>query len=617
MSQDNIFQPPGNAAPGAASGGSTPAGGAPSGSTPDGAAQHSMTPDGPAEHSVTPDGAAQHSVTPDGAAQHSTAPVGGAQAGGAPAAPPASTGSHWWAPSPPDGSPDAPRPAAAPSTGAVAASPAPSATPRHAYGASPYGTTGQYPGSPVSSWAGTDRPTGPSYPYTGSQGAVPPRQSWTQAGSAPGAGPATAIGAPLFGERGYPTGSAPAPGGVSQATAVKPRRRGTLIAASTVALALLAGFGGGALAAGLNDNSTTPVASALTTTGTSPTVSSVTPAPSGSVQQVADAILPSVVSVLSSSSSGEGEGSGIILSADGQILTNNHVIDGATDLQVQFNDGSTAKATVVGADPVDDLAVIKAEGKSGLTPATLGTSADLQVGQDVVAVGSPLGLSATVTSGIVSALNRPVATSNAQDQQQQQQQLPGFGQQQLPGQGQQDQSQAAPTASQSTVINAIQTDAAINPGNSGGPLVDMSGKVIGVNSAIASLSSGASGESGSIGVGFAIPIDQAKRIAEEIIKTGKATHAVLGASVGDATVNGQALLTSGAKISQLTAGGGAEKAGLQVGDVITKVGEQRVESADALVAAIRSAAPNGTVKITYTRDSDTKTVTVTLGSSST
>ena len=164
------------------------------------------------------------------------------------------------------------------------------------------------------------------------------------------------------------------------------------------------------------------------------------------------------------------------------------------------------------------------------------------------------------------------------------------------------------------MINAIQTDAAINPGNSGGPLVDMNGKVIGINSAIASLSSTDSGEAGSIGVGFAIPIDQAKRIADEIIQTGKATHAVLGASVGDSTLNGNSLLTNGATISAITAGGGAEAAGLQVGDVITKVGDQKVESADALVAAIRSAAPNTSVDITYTRGTDSNTVSVALGS---
>jgi len=380
------------------------------------------------------------------------------------------------------------------------------------------------------------------------------------------------------------------------------RRRTGLIAASTVAVALLVGFGGGALASSISNSNSGSGSSSSQLTSTSAAASAAA-APAGSVQKVAATVLPCVVSILSSSSNSEGEGSGVILSADGLILTNNHVIAGASDLQVQFNDGTTAAATVVGADATDDLAVIKAQSVSGLTPATLGTSADLAVGQDVVAVGSPLGLSATVTSGIVSALNRPVATSDAQ-QQQPQQQLPGRGQTQNQ------------TATQATVINAIQTDAAINPGNSGGPLVDMNGKVIGINSAIASLSSGASGEAGSIGVGFAIPIDQAKRISDEIIQTGKASHAVLGASVGDATVNGNALLTSGAKVSQLTAGGGAEAAGLQVGDVITKVGDLKVESSDALVAAIRSAAPNSQLSITYTRGADSATVTVTLGSSS-
>jgi putative serine protease PepD len=167
------------------------------------------------------------------------------------------------------------------------------------------------------------------------------------------------------------------------------------------------------------------------------------------------------------------------------------------------------------------------------------------------------------------------------------------------------------------VMNAIQTDAAINPGNSGGPLVDMSGNVIGINSAIASLSESSSGEGGSIGVGFAIPIDQAKRIAQEIIDTGTATHAVLGASVGDATEGENSLLTVGAKVADVTAGSGAASAGLQSGDVITKLGGQNVDSADALIAAVRSAAPNSKVDVTYTRGTESNTVTVTLGSAST
>ena len=236
-----------------------------------------------------------------------------------------------------------------------------------------------------------------------------PNQAWAQPAAYP-----TAAG-------GWRPPTSPRTGGTTVVDAKPKRRRTTLIAASTIAVALVAGFGGGYLASDLNTNST-PQSSALTSLSSAPTASAnLAPAAAGSVEQVAAAVLPSVVSVLSSSSSSEGEGSGVILSADGLILTNNHVIDGATTLQVQFNDGTTATATVVGADSTDDLAVIKADGVSGLTPASIGSSAGLQVGQDVVAVGSPLGLSATVTSGIVSALNRPAATSDAQEQTPQQQ----------------------------------------------------------------------------------------------------------------------------------------------------------------------------------------------------
>jgi putative serine protease PepD len=251
---------------------------------------------------------------------------------------------------------------------------------------------------------------------------------------------------------------------------------------------------------------------------------------------------------------------------------------------------TSATATVVGSTATDDLAVLRADGVSGLTPATLGSSAALAVGQPVVAIGSPLGLSATVTSGIVSALNRPVRTASSEP--------------------------SATGQSQDTVINAVQTDAAINPGNSGGALVDMTGAVIGINSAIASLSDTSNGsQAGSIGVGFAIPIDQAKRIAQEIIDTGKATHAVLGASVGDAADKSSQIPT-GAQVADVTAGGGAQAAGLKAGDVITSIGGQPVESADALIAAVRSATPNGTTDVTFTRDGQSQTVSVTLGSAS-
>ena len=387
-------------------------------------------------------------------------------------------------------------------------------------------------------------------------------------------------------------------------TAVKDparRRKGTawLVAAAMV-VAIGGGVGGGYLAGRSSGNSAV-ADSSLTQQSTSPVVSDSQPVVSGSVESVAAKLLPSVVSILSISSSAEGEGSGIILSSDGLILTNNHVIEGATDLTVKFNDGTTKSATVVGADSTDDLAVIKVAGVSGLTVATLGSSANVKVGQQVVAVGSPLGLSATVTSGIVSALNRPVRTASEDSQ----------------TQGQ------SSTTTQDTVLNAIQTDAAINPGNSGGALVDMSGNVIGINSAIASLSSSSStSQSGSIGVGFAIPIDQAHRIAQEIINTGHATHAVLGASVGDApdgtSQNAQAAaaagLSVGAQISTVTTGGAAAAAGLKAGDVITKIGSTAVDSADALIATIRSQTPNGKVQVTYLRGTSTMTASVTLGS---
>ncbi|GAA2009479.1 hypothetical protein GCM10009818_21750 [Nakamurella flavida] len=481
-------------------------------------------------------------------------------------------------------------PAGSPTAGTPAAPSAPSAPAAPYWGrqseqdTGPIRTTGAHPGgsSPAAGSSGDHawwqpRPSGaltdPSWSGAGQQSRPYDTRSYPVAGG--GYLP------PVGGAPGYAAGQ-PAPGG----TAVLDRptrtgRRTTTLAIGAV-IALAAGFGGGVVGANLG-SSNTSVDNSLSRSAQSSTVSAQLPAPTGSVQQVASAVLPSVVSVLSTSSSSQGEGSGVILSGDGLILTNNHVIEGATTLQVRFNDGTTADATVVGADATDDLAVIKAENVSGLTTATLGSSDNLQVGQQVVAIGSPLGLSATVTSGIVSALDRPVRTGSAQQTQ---------------------------STAQDTVMNAIQTDAAINPGNSGGALVDMNGAVIGINSAIASTST-TSGEAGNIGVGFAIPIDQAKRIAQEIVDTGKATHAVLGASVTDAATRTQA---SGATLSQLTSGGGAEQAGLQAGDVVTKVGDQLVETADALVAAIRSSAPGGTVPITYVRDGQTETVTVTLGS---
>ncbi|RNM12400.1 S1C family serine protease [Nocardioides pocheonensis] len=324
--------------------------------------------------------------------------------------------------------------------------------------------------------------------------------------------------------------------------------------------------------------------------------------PTGSVEKVAATVLPSVVKINVSGSSGSGSGSGIVLKDDGTILTNNHVVSLAADggsITVNFNDGRTAKATVVGTDKVTDMAVIKAEGVSGLTPATIGKSSDLRVGQSVVAIGSPYGLNSTVTTGIVSALNRPVSVSTAEEQAPQ---FPGFGQQQQQGQ-----------ADLSTTYPAIQTDAAINPGNSGGPLVDMSGRVVGVNSSIRT-ADGSTDSGGSIGLGFAIPIDEVLPIVNQIIDGQKPTHARLAVSVSDVQGN---TLTQGAQLQTVDSGGAADKAGLQKGDVITKVDDDVIDGSESLVATIRGHRPGDQVTLTYLRDGKTQTTTATLGSDAT
>jgi putative serine protease PepD len=388
------------------------------------------------------------------------------------------------------------------------------------------------------------------------------------------------------------------------ATATASARRPGGITAAVLAGALLvggaAGVGGAAwYDAWQGDDTTT------TSTSSGPvTASNAAAAPSGSVEKVAASVLPSVVKINVTGSSGSGSGSGIVLRKDGTILTNNHVVSLAGDkgtITVNFNDGKTAKANVVGTDPVTDIAVIKAEGVSDLTPATIGKSADLQVGQSVVAVGSPYGLNSTVTTGIVSALNRPVSVSTAEEQTPQ---FPGFGEQE---QQQQQQSQA----DLSTTYPAIQTDAAINPGNSGGALVDMAGRVVGVNSSIRT-SDGATSESGgSIGLGFAIPIDEVLPVVNQIIDGDKPTHARLAVSVSD--VQGDTL-TQGAVIQSVENGGAADKAGLQKGDVVTKVDDQVIDGSESLVATIRGHRPDDKVTLTYVRDGKTHTTTATLGS---
>ena len=389
----------------------------------------------------------------------------------------------------------------------------------------------------------------------------------------------TAAGLPPFGG---------APGEPDTATADRPKKSGNTRV--VLAAAVIAALVGGAVGAGVAYSLKSSTSS--TSLGTANSTSATTSLNSGSanataITSVAAKVLPSVVTITVESPDGSGdEGTGIIISSTGQILTNNHVIaadetTGST-MTVTFSSGKITPATIVGADTASDLAVIQATGVTGLTPATLGDSSTVAVGEQVIAIGAPLGLTNTVTSGIVSALNRPVDP------------------------------QSDSGTSTGAVLDAIQTDAAINPGNSGGPLVNMQGQVIAINSAIASDSSDSgdgTSQAGSIGLGFSIPINQAKPIAQELIKTGNASYSLLGVKVSDPTATAT---HTGATVVTVTAGSPAANGGIQVNDIITAVDNQQIDSSDALVAAIRSYQPGTTVTLTYIRGSQTKTTQVTL-----
>lgn len=307
--------------------------------------------------------------------------------------------------------------------------------------------------------------------------------------------------------------------------------------------------------------------------------------------EVAAAVEPSVVAIQVSGPNGSGEGSGVVLGAEGHVLTNNHVVSGAgagTQIQVVLSDGRVLDAEIVGTDPTTDLAVLRlGDAPSDLTPATFADSSDVRVGDPVMAVGNPLGLADTVTTGIVSALDRPVTT--------------------------QGESASPFEQGEPVVTNAIQTDAAVNPGNSGGPLVDAAGRVIGINSSIATTgATGAGTTSGSIGLGFAIPGNEAQRIAQELIEDGTADHAFLGVSLQDATVDTEDGRRQAAGITQIVAGSPAEDAGLRAGDAVTAVDREPVVGAESLTAQVRERAPGTTVELTVVRAGETSQVTVSL-----
>src|SRR3954471_1454176 len=368
----------------------------------------------------------------------------------------------------------------------------------------------------------------------------------------------------------------------------------------TVGVALLAAVlasGGTYAATQLGDQQTGTTTAATTTTSpnqnTSPTVvQGNVSAPDWTA--VSAAVAPSVVSINVTTQQGSGAGSGVIYDDQGHVLTNNHVVEGAGGngtLTVTLSDGRTYSASVVGTDPSTDLAIIKlANAPKDLTPITLGNSGSLKVGDPAMAVGNPLGLSGTVTTGIISALNRPVSTGGASES--------PLGQQQSTG--------------DEVVTNAIQTSAAINPGNSGGALVNGKGELVGINSSIASLGQTQGSQSGNIGIGFAIPVNEAKSIANQLIKSGKAEHAYLGVSTRDTVVTDGSAKRAGAQVVAVSGGTPAANAGIKNGDVIIAVDGQRIDSATALVAQIRELTAGDKTKLTLIRAGSRQDVEVTL-----
>lgn len=361
---------------------------------------------------------------------------------------------------------------------------------------------------------------------------------------------------------------------------------GRLLAAIAAAALLAGGLGGGLgyTLAKNNDDSGSTTVSASTSGG------NVKRDP-GTVAAVASKALPSTVTIEAESRSGEGgTGTGFVFDTQGHIVTNNHVVADAVDggkVSATFPDGKKYEAKVVGHAQGYDVAVIKlADAPSNLKPLPLGNSDEVVVGDSTIAIGAPFGLSNTVTTGIISAKNRPVASSDG-------------------------------TGSQASYMSALQTDASINPGNSGGPLLDAQGNVIGINSAIQSTSNGGfgTGQAGSIGLGFAIPINQAKYVAQELIKNGKPVYAKIGASVSLEDTSGGAKITDqGAGGSKaVDPGGPADKAGLEPGDVITKLDDRVIDSGPTLIGEIWTHKPGDEVTLTYKRDGKEHTTELTLG----
>ncbi|MEW9529225.1 trypsin-like peptidase domain-containing protein [Microbispora sp. NPDC049125] len=426
---------------------------------------------------------------------------------------------------------------------------------------------------------------GPAGPVSGLAGPVP-GLAGGPAGSVvdgPAGGPAGSPAPPLA-AYGMGPGWAPPPGLGPSGTASAPRGQNVgLLAVLAVVIALVAGgvASWGTFLLTRSPSGTDPGYS-LSTPSKAPTVR-----PPDSVAGVAAKVLPSVVSLEVKGEGEAGTGAGFVIKG-GYIVTNNHVVAVAAqtgEIRIRFNDRTSMAARIVGRDPNSDIAVVKPDGPIKAPELPLGNSDGVVVGDPVIAIGSPLGLSGTVTTGIVSSLNRPVEAGGT-------------------------------TGTDYALINAIQTDAAINPGNSGGPLVDTAGEVIGVNSAIATVGGPAVGQqSGSIGLGFAIPVNHVRRIAQELITTGVARTSRIGISI-DQSYQGQ-----GVRIATESAGGArpvtpegpADKAGLRPGDIIMEVNGQPVGDSRELIVTIRSKAPGDKVSIRFQHDGEMKTATVTVG----
>ncbi|MEU2965261.1 trypsin-like peptidase domain-containing protein [Streptomyces ardesiacus] len=515
-----------------------------------------------------------------------------------------------WAPAPPvqhpaatpaHGTVTAPHAPAVPAT-APAASPPPGAAPDPAFAEAPPpipgAGQGRHPAAPVPPYATAAHFAAP----TAAPAAAPTAAPAAPPASDPAAAPASD---PWAGPTARPSGADPAadPWGrydpwaasavrhheaADRTPTQRRRRRVRTLVGGSLLIALVSGGLGGAVGAYLERN------------GGVGTVELPQAAPEAaerapdSVAGIAARALPSVVTLHVSGSEASGTGTGFVLDDRGHILTNNHVVEPAGsggEITVTFNSGDTAEGTVVGRDSGYDLAVVKVKGVKGLTPMPLGNSDSVRVGDPVVAIGAPFDLAGTVTSGIISAKERPITAGGEE------------------GDG-----------SDVSYVDALQTDAPINPGNSGGPLLDGAGRAVGINSAIRSADSGSAesdgGQAGSIGLGFAIPINQGKRVAEELINTGRATHPVIGITLdmgyaGDGARVGAKGGDGGAAV---TPGGPGAKAGIKPGDVITAVDGQRVHSGEELIVKTRAHRPGDRLELALERDGKETKVSLVLGS---